>query len=33
MEDPNPFNISCTDWDGGYEVDESKLLENIIEIK
>jgi hypothetical protein len=33
MEDPNPFNISCTDWDGGYEVDESELLENIIEIK
>jgi hypothetical protein len=33
MEDPNPFNISCTDWDGGYEVDEIKLLENIIEIK
>jgi DNA segregation ATPase FtsK/SpoIIIE-like protein len=33
MEDPNPFYINCTDWDGGYEVDESQLLENIREIK
>jgi hypothetical protein len=32
MEDPNPFNISCTDWDGGYEVDESQLLENIVDV-
>lgn len=29
MSDPNPFSISCSDWDGGYEVDESELLENI----
>ena len=33
MNDPNPFSIHCNDWDGGYEVDESELLENIIEIK
>jgi hypothetical protein len=32
MEDPNPFNISCTDWDGGYEIDESQLLENIVDV-
>lgn len=30
-ETPNPFNISCTDWDGGYNVEETDLLENKIE--
>ena len=33
MSIPNPFSISCSDWnsdwDGGYEVNESELLENI----
>lgn len=33
MSDPNPFLIYCKDWDGGYEVDESELLENIRTIK
>jgi hypothetical protein len=33
MSDPNPFSIYCSDWDGGYEVDESELLENIRTIK
>ena len=33
MNDPNPFSIHCNDWDGGYEVDESELLENIRTIK
>ena len=33
MSEPNPFYINCTDWDGGYEVDESQLLENIRDIK
>jgi len=27
------IEIQCTDWDGGYEVEESELLENIIKIK
>lgn len=33
MNDPNPFSFFCSDWDGGYEVDESELLENIRTIK
>ena len=28
METENPFLISCVDWDGGYLVEESDLLEN-----
>ncbi len=28
MEAENPFDIYCTDWDGGYLVEESELLEN-----
>lgn len=28
MESENPFNISCVDWDGGYLVEESDILEN-----
>lgn len=28
MESENPFDISCVDWDGGYLVEESELLEN-----
>lgn len=33
MDCENPFTISCVDWDGGYEVDESNLLENQINFK
>ena len=29
MHDPNPFLIHRNNWDGGYEVEESELLENI----
>lgn len=28
MESESPFNISCVDWDGGYLVEESDILEN-----
>lgn len=28
MKSENPFDIYCTDWDGGYLVEESDLLEN-----
>ena len=28
MESENPFDIYCTDWDGGYLVEESDILEN-----
>ena len=28
MQTENPFHIYCTDWDGGYTVDEQQLLEN-----
>lgn len=28
MESEDPFDISCVDWDGGYLVEESELLEN-----
>ena len=29
INDPNPFLIHRNNWDGGYEVEESELLENI----
>ena len=27
------LDIQCTDWDGGYEIEEEELLENIVKIK
>lgn len=27
------IEIQCTDWDGGYAVEEEELLENIVKIK
>ena len=33
MESENPFDISCTDWDGGYLVEESDLLEHKLTLK
>ena len=33
METENPFLISCADWDGGYLVEESDLLEHKLTLK
>jgi hypothetical protein len=33
MESENPFEIYCADWDGGYLVEESDLLENQVKIQ
>ncbi len=33
METENPFLISCVDWDGGYLVEESDLLEHKLALK
>lgn len=33
MESDNPFTIFCNDWDGGYECEENRLLENIRKIR
>lgn len=33
MESENPFSISCVDWDGGYLVEESDLLEHKLTLK
>lgn len=33
METENPFLISCVDWDGGYLVEESDLLEHKLTLK
>jgi hypothetical protein len=33
MEAENPFDIYCTDWDGGYLVEESDLLEHKLTLK